>query len=109
MSENSGWAGIIGRFLFIYIDNQVLKTRSRTRFRQAERESWVGPKWMNSYAGIDASDPIPQGVHTGQLGVGIGHIFQCCLASLELIKFRLALGPAELDHELFGVLAFLQH
>lgn len=61
------------------------------------------------YAGVDASHPVPQRVHTRQLGVGLSHVLEGDLASLELVVPELAAGPAHFDHEVLGVLSLLQH
>lgn len=69
-----------------------------------------------SYASVDAGDPVPHAVHAslraplpGHFGLDRNHILEGGLAAVQLVLLALAALPARLDDHVLGVLAFPQH
>lgn len=61
------------------------------------------------YAAVDAGDPVAEGVHAGEFGVGVSHVLEGDFAAVQFVGLGLALGAADFEQIFLRVLPFVQH
>jgi hypothetical protein len=63
--------------------------------------------WLHT--SLDTGDVVTHGIHASLGRVDLDDVLQLCLAALELVFPHLALRLAIFNHQVFGVLSFLEH